>query len=110
NFPQTSHGEPTPSDRDPIPPPFNPDYNQPERDRYHYRVKYYRQDDFLVDKMLDDATRKRLDVAWDDLMASFEYHDAFLDFVIDKYELEFGEKGIADLTDGEIEALPAEPR
>ena len=57
NLPQNSHGEPTPSDNDPIPLPFNNTYNQPERDYYHYKVKYYRTDKFLVEKMLDDATR-----------------------------------------------------
>ena len=109
-FPQTSHGEPTPSDRDPIPAPFNNVYNQPERDRFHQRVKYYRDDEFLVDKMLDDETRVALEQAWTDLMASFEYHDAFLDFVEDKFELELDGKGIAELTDADIAALAEEPR
>jgi mono/diheme cytochrome c family protein len=110
SFPQTSHGEPTPSDRDPIPAPFNNTYNQPERDRFHFRVKYYRDDQFLVEKMLDNATREKLDNAWLDLMASFEYHDAFLDFVSDKFSLGLGEKGVADLTAAEIDAMPAEAR
>ncbi|MBI1353932.1 MAG: DUF1592 domain-containing protein [Acidobacteria bacterium] len=107
NFPQASHGEPTPADRDPIPPPFNNDYNQPERDRFHQRVKYYRQDDFLVDKILDDATRQQLDEAWSDLMASFEFHQATLNFVNDKYDLKL-EKGIAELTEADIAAMPEE--
>jgi hypothetical protein len=110
SFPQTSHGEPTPSDRDPIPAPFDNTYNQPERDRFHFRVKYYRDDQFLVEKMLDDATREKLERAWSDLMASFEYHDAFLDFVDAKFSLGLGERSIADLTQAEIEKMPAEPR
>ena len=109
-FPQTSHGEPTPSDRDPIPAPFNNTYNQPERDRFHQRVKYFRDDTFLVDKMLDDATRRRLDDAWWDLKASFEYHDAFLSFVVDKFELDLSGNCIAELTDADIAAIAEEPR
>ncbi|MBM3786594.1 MAG: DUF1592 domain-containing protein [Acidobacteria bacterium] len=111
NLPQASHGEPTPADRDPIPPPFNNTYNQPERDRYHVKVKYYRADGFLVDKMLDDATRANLNRAWNDIYASFEYHDAILDFVKDKYKLEhLRKKGIDQLTMAEIDSLPNEPR
>lgn len=108
--PQISHGEPTPSDRDPIPPPYNTTYNQPERDEYHTRVKYYRDDRFLVEKMLDDATRRQLDHAWADLYASFEYHDAILRFVERKYSVDLHKKSIADLKPAEIEALPTEPR
>ena len=110
HFPASSHGEPTPADRDPIPPPFDNTYNQPERDRFHFRVKYFRDDQFLADKMLDDATRERLEQAWSDLKGSFEYHDAILDFVGDKYGLDLGGAGIADLSKAEIEALPPEPR
>jgi hypothetical protein len=110
NLPQTSHGEPTPSDRDPIPAPFDNTYNQPERDRFHYRVKYFRDDRFLVEKMLDDATREKLEQAWSDLYASFEYHDAFLTMVSNKFGLDLNEKGIAELDEARIEALPAEPR
>lgn len=110
NLPQTSHGEPTPSDRDPIPAPFNNVYNQPERDRFHFRVKYFRNDNFIVGKMLDSSTRRELDNAWLDLRASFEFHDAILDFVDDKYTLELGGLGIADLDAAEIEAIPSEPK
>ena len=110
NLPQTSHGEPTPSDRDPIPEPFDNTYNQPERDAFHYRVKYFRNDQFLVDKMLDDAIRQRLEDAWSDLHASFEYHDAFLNLMAGKYGFDLNGKGVAELTESEIEALPPEPR
>jgi mono/diheme cytochrome c family protein len=110
NLPQTSHGEPTPSDRDPIPQPFDNTYNQPERDLFHYRVKYFRDDNFLVEKMLDDNARLELERAWTDLMASFEFHDAILNFTAEKYKLDLQGKGIAALGDAEIAALPAEPR
>lgn len=109
-LPQISHGEPTPSDKDPIPPPFNNTYNQPERDRFHTQVKYFRDDRFLVEKMLDDTTRVKLGNAWTDLHSSFEYHNLFLRFVADKFHLDLKKKGIADLTDREIAALPAESR
>ncbi|MBL8233426.1 MAG: DUF1592 domain-containing protein [Bryobacterales bacterium] len=109
-LPQISHGEPTPSDKDPIPAPFNNTYNQPERDHYHTKLKYYREDRFLVEKMLDDETRRKLDHAWIDLLTSFEYHDAFLDFVAQKFKLNVKDKGIADLQSAEMEAMPEEPR
>ena len=109
NMPQASHSEPNPSDKDELPAPFDNTYNQPERDRFHVKVKYHRFDRFLVEKMLDDPTRKRLNEAWNDLLASFEFHDAFLDFVSDKYKLNL-KKGIGALTPAEIESLPDEPR
>ena len=108
-MPQISQGEPTPADRDPIPSPFNDAYNQPERDRFHTQLKYYRDDRFLVEKMLDNATRTKLEHAWADLLSSFEYHDLFLRFVGEKFKLDL-KKSIADLTAAEIAALPAEPR
>ena len=83
-LPQNSQGEAAPADKDPIPPPYNNVYNQPERDIYHVTSKYYRTDGFLMDKMLDDPTRKELDQAWIDLKASFGYYDAFLGFVLQK--------------------------
>jgi mono/diheme cytochrome c family protein len=110
NLPQNSHGEPTPSDRDPIPLPFDNTYNQPERDRFHYKVKYYRTDKFLVDNVLDDATRLRLDQAWNDLRMSFDYHDGFVRFIEDKYKVDFQKRSIGQLTEAEMNALPAEPR
>ncbi len=109
-FPQTSHGEPTPSDRDPIPDPWDNTYNEPERDRFHQRVKYFRQDDFLVEKMAGNAVRIRLDQAWNDLKSSFEFHQAWLDFLEDKYALELDGKGIAELTEHDIAEIPAEAR
>ncbi|MBK9171124.1 MAG: DUF1592 domain-containing protein [Bryobacterales bacterium] len=110
NMPQNSQGEPTPSDKDPIPAPFNNVYNQPERDRYHLKVKYYRQDPFIVGKILNDAQRKRLNEAWTDLLTSFEYHDAFFDFVEEKFKLDLKGKSIVEMTPEEIAALPEVPR
>ncbi|MBL8178830.1 MAG: DUF1592 domain-containing protein, partial [Bryobacterales bacterium] len=110
NLPQISHGEPNPSDRDPIPPPFNNNYNQPERDHFHAKLKYFRDDRFLVEKMLDDATRLRLDQAWSDLLMSFEFHDEFLRFVGRKYKLDLKTQDIEKLTAEEIAALAEEPR
>ncbi len=110
NLPSVSHGEPTPADKDAIPAPYDNTYNQPERDSFHVKVKYWRVDRFIYEKMLDDETRRKLDYAWNDLLGSFEYHDAFLDFVAAKYKLDLKGKGIADLDDAFIRALPAEPR
>ncbi len=109
-LPQMSHFEPTPSDKDEIPAPFNNTYNQPERDFFHVRLKYHRIDDFIVDKMLDDATRVKLNQAWTDLLSSFEYHNVFLRFVADKYKVNLNGKGIADLTAPDFDAFPAEQR
>lgn len=110
NLPSNSHGEATPADKDPIPAPFNNTYNQPERDRYHVKVKYYRTDKFLYDKILTDAQRAELDHAWNDLFGSFEYHDQILDFLVEKYKLDVKGKDIAALDDAYIRSLAAEPR
>ena len=72
--------EPTPADKDPAPEPFDSTYNVPEHDEFVNDVKYVRDDRFVVEYMLDDATRVRLDNAWNDLYASFEYHDNYLRF------------------------------
>lgn len=109
-LPQNSQGEAAPSDKDPIPLPYDNTYNKPERDQFHARVKYYRTDQFLWQNILDDATRRRLDIAWNDLLASFEYHNINLRFVAAKYHLDLKNKGIADLDAAAIESLPAEPR
>src|SRR5690606_27869875 len=109
-LPQISHREATPSDRDPIPPPYNNDYNQPERDEFHLTVKYTRDDDFLVDNMLDDETRVSLEQAWADLKTSFEYHDMFMRFVAGKYNVDLGDRRIVDLDPAWVASLPAGPR
>ncbi|MCX6592988.1 MAG: DUF1592 domain-containing protein [Acidobacteria bacterium] len=110
DIPLNSHAEGNPSDKDPIPAPYDNTYNQPERDVFHTQVKYFRGDRFLYQNMLDAPTRIKLDQAWNDLLASFDYHDNFLLFVKQKFKLDLKDKTIAQLTPAEIAALPAEPR
>ncbi len=110
HLPQVSHREPNPSDRDPIPAPYNGTYNEPERDEFHLMVKYYRLDDFLVEKMLDDSTRKRLDEAWADLKGSWEYHDVRVRFVAGKFGVDLAGKRTADIDQDWIQSLAPEPR
>ncbi len=109
-LPASSHLEPTPADKDPIPAPYDNAYNQPERDSFHVNVKYYRDDNFILNHVLDDPTRAELNYAWSDLLASFDYHETFLRFVAEKYRLDLKKKKIGELTAAEIEAIPAEPR
>ncbi len=109
-LPQNSQGEATPADKDPIPAPWNNTYNQPERDLYHQKLKYYRTDKFLYEKILDDASRVRLDQAWHDLYVAYEYHDQFLIFLDTKYKLGLKGKPMAKLTPAEIDAMPEEAR
>jgi hypothetical protein len=109
-LPEVSHREPAPSDRDPIPPPFDGTYNGVERNLFHYRIKYHRDDAFLVEHILDDVTRARLDEAWTDLLASFQYHDAWLEFVSEKYRLDVPEGGIAAVDRQWIAAVPEDLR
>jgi hypothetical protein len=109
-LPQVSHREPAPSDRDPIPFPFDNAYNEPERDFFHIRVKYHRDDRFLMEKLLDDPARQQLDAAWADLVTSFEYHDILLRFIADKYNLDLPSRNIASLSSDTIAALPTEVR
>lgn len=109
-LPEVSHREPAPSDRDPIPAPFDNGYNTTQRNLFHYRIKYHRDDAFLVEHVLDDATRTRLDQAWNDLLTSFEYHDDFLRFVAEAFGLELKGQGITDFDQQQIDRLPAEPR
>ena len=58
-LPPNAHGEPTPADKDPIPDPFDSTYNVPEHDDFDNDVKYIRDDRFVYEHMLDDATRAR---------------------------------------------------
>jgi hypothetical protein len=109
-LPEVSHREPTPSDRDPIPPPFDNTYNMPERNHFHYAIKYHRDDEFLVQHVLDEAARVQLDQAWTDLLTSFDYHDAYLRFVAEKFGIDLGGKGIAGLTQDAIDGFAEEPR
>jgi hypothetical protein len=108
NLPEVSHREPAPSDRDPIPAPFDGTYNSTERNLFHYLIKYHRDDDFLVKHVLDDTTRRKLDQAWTDLFVSFEYHDAWLRFVARKFKIDLKKRTIANLDDEWIGHLPKE--
>lgn len=108
-LPEISHREPAPSDRDPIPAPVDGTYNSVERNHFHATIKYHRDDRFLVQHLLDDATRRRLDQAWADLVTSFDYHDEFFRVVAKKYGLPT-DRRLAELDADWIATLPAEPR
>ncbi len=108
-LPASSHGEPTPSDKDPIPPFFDNTIDQPERNAYHVKVKYYRDDRFVSEHVLDDKTRAELEHAWSDLLSSFGYHDALLRIYGEKHKLNLT-KSIGQLGQTEIEAIPFEQR
>ncbi len=109
-LPPNSHGEPTPADKDPVPDPFDNTYNVPEHDEYVQKVKYHRDDRFVVENLIDEATRVRLDNAWNDLYTSFEYHDSYLRLLAKHYGFDLKGKGIAQMDKAQIAALPAEMR
>jgi mono/diheme cytochrome c family protein len=109
-LPPNSHGEPTPADKDPVPDPFDNTYNVPEHDEFVERVKYHRDDRFVVENLIDDATRARLDQAWNDLYASFEYHDNYLRLLASHFGFDLKGDGIAQMDKARIAALPAEMR
>jgi hypothetical protein len=109
-LPEVSHREPAPSDRDPIPAPFDNTYNMPERNYFHSTIKYHRDDAFFVEHVADDATRRRLDQAWTDLLTAFEFHDLNLRFLAGKFGFDLDGRTIADLTPEEIDRLPAAAR
>src|SRR5262249_26377961 len=109
-LPPNTHSEPTPADKDPVPDPFDSTYNVPEHDEFVEKVKYHRDDQFVVENLIDDATRTRLDQAWNDLYASFEYHDNYLRLLASHFSFDLKGKGIAQMDKAQIEALPAEMR
>ena len=109
-LPPISHREPAPSDVDPISAPFDNSHNNPERNHFHYKIKYHRDDQFLIDNILDETAREQLDHAWHDLLGSFEYHDAFLRFVATKYNITLGDHSIRNLEPEWVEGLSEEPR
>ncbi|MDQ1469505.1 MAG: hypothetical protein QOJ99_985 [Bryobacterales bacterium] len=110
NLPPNSNSEPTPADKDPAPEPFDPTYNVPEHDDYIRKVKYIRDDRFVTEHLLDDATLLRLNEAWNDLFTSFEYHNNYGDLLAEKYHVDLKGKHLGTLTKAEIDAMPAEPR
>jgi hypothetical protein len=109
-LPPNAFNEPTPADKDPIPEPFDSAFNVPEHDEFDTRVKYVRDDRFVYDHMLDDAARIRVDHAWNDLMASFQYHDNYLDMIAKHYKVDLKGKHISKLEKADFDALPAEAR
>ena len=107
-LPPNSHGEPTPADKDPVPDPFDNTYNVPEHDEFVVKIKYIRDDRFFAANLIDDATRTRLDQAWNDLFASFEYHDSYLRLLAKHYSYDLKGKGVAQMDKVAIAALPAD--
>lgn len=107
-LPPNSHGEPTPADKDPVPDPFDNTYNVPEHDEFVQKIKYIRDDRFVVENLIDAATRKRLDHAWNDLYSSFEYYDNYLRLLAKHYNHDLKGQGIAQMDNARIAALPAE--
>ncbi len=109
-LPEVSHREPAPSDRDPIPAPFDNTYNNAERNHFHVFIKYHRDDEFLVKHLIDDSTGRALDEAWTDLLTSSDYHNCNLRFVSQKFGLGLDDKSIVALDSAEIGRLPDEAR
>lgn len=105
-LPPNSHGEPTPADKDPVPDPFDNTYNVPEHDEFVVKVKYIRDDRFVVENLLDEAQRVRLNRGWNDLYASFEYFDNYLRLLAKKYKFDLKGQGIASMDVAHISALP----
>jgi hypothetical protein len=109
-LPPNSHSEPTPADKDPIPLPFDSAFNVPEHDEFNLRVKYVRDDRFLYEHVLDDAARRQVDQAWQDLYASFDYHENYLQMLAAHYKLNLRDRHIGQIGPAELAAMPAEPR
>lgn len=109
-LPQVSHREPAPSDRDPIPHPFDNSYNNSERNHFHTRIKYFRDDAFLVKHILDDETRNRLNQAWADLLRSSNYYDETLRFLAKKHQRDLKGLPFEELTPVFLDRWPEEPR
>lgn len=109
-LPPNSQVEPTPADKDPAPEPLDSRFNTPEHDEFVLKVKYIRDDRFVHQHMLDDATRKRLDQAWTDLYASFEYHDNYVRMLAQHFSYDLKGKRAGEITAADLEAMPAEAR
>lgn len=107
-LPPNSHGEPTPADRDPIPEPFDNEYNTPEHDEFVQKIKYIRDDKFFAENLVDAETRARLDHAWNDLFASFDYHNLYLRMLGRHYGVDLSKEDITQMDKARIAAFPAE--
>lgn len=109
-LPQMSQREPAPSDRDPVPPPIDETYNNAERNFFHTRMKYFRDDEFLTRNILNDETRRQLDQAWADLTGSFDFHNTWLQFLARKYGEELNDRRIENLAADWIAKFPDDGR
>lgn len=109
-FPQISHREPAPSDRDPIPQPYDNTYNVSERNYFHTAVKYHREDEFLTGYLMTPEYRRELDEAWADLLLSFDYHNVNLRFTANKFGIDLPSEQVAGLDAAWIQSLPEQPR
>ncbi len=107
-LPPNTHSEPTPADKDPVPEPFDNTYNVPEHDEFVVKVKYIRDDKFIVENLIDAPTKVKLNQAWNDLYSSFEYHDSYLRLLAKHYSFDLKGKGIADMDKANIAALPTD--
>jgi hypothetical protein len=90
-----------------VPAPFDNTYNSPEHDAFVIKVKYQRTDAFFTQNMVDGADRAALEFAWADLFGSWPYHQAYLDMLLDHFDVKASRK-IAEMTPAVIAALPAE--
>ncbi|MEY2879660.1 MAG: hypothetical protein RLZZ15_2040, partial [Verrucomicrobiota bacterium] len=107
-LPPNSHGEANPSDKDPVPLPFDSTYNTPEHDAFVLKVKYQRDDAFFATYLVDDADRARLNHAWNDLLGSWPYHDGYLEVLGEHYAVKLKSPHLQDLDAAQIAALPVE--
>ena len=110
-LPEVSHREPAPSDRDPIPAPFDNAYNKPERNHFHTAIKYHRDDDFFVEHIADDATRRGSTRRGPTSSRRSNTTTRTSEFAARKFGLDLG--GRVDRrtsTAGRSTGLPAEPR
>ena len=122
SLPPNSHGAANPADKDPVPPPFDNTYNSPEHDAFVTSVKYQRTDDFFTHHIVEGEERARLEHAWNDLLGSWPYHDAYLRMLLDHFQVTTtgsgaarrspaGEGGkIAEMTPARIASLPEAAR
>src|SRR5262249_38729012 len=72
--------------------------------------KYLRDDRFVIDHMIDAATIKHLNQAWADLKTSFDYYDAYLGMLAEKYKYDLKDTKMATLTKAQVDAMPEELR
>lgn len=109
-LPPNSHGEAAPADKDPVPLPFDSTFNVPEHDEFLLKVKYIRDDRFFSENLVDDAERIKLNQAWADLYASFDYHENYLRLLAQHFKYDLKGQRIATLTRAQIESFPAAMR